>query len=87
LLGNKSKKWIHQAFNARMVDGEVVHKKDLPVDDPPFTLKCHICLERNLPIVFLPCGHLCACAMCDPGLKHCPMCRREVSDTLRIFTC
>ena len=87
LLGNKTKKWIRQAFNARARLVDEVVPKDLPVDDPPSTLKCRICLERDLQIAFLPCGHLCACGLCAPGLKHCPMCRREVSDTIRIFTC
>jgi hypothetical protein len=70
LLGNKTKKWIRQAFNsrARLVDGEI--PKALPVHDPPSTLKCCICLERDLQIAFLPCGHLCACGMCVPGLKY-----------------
>jgi hypothetical protein len=87
LLGNKSKKWIRQAFNARakLMDGHVL--RDLPVDDPASPSKCHICLQQNLRIAFLPCGHLCACAMCAAGLKHCPMCREEVEDTVCIFTC
>ena len=89
LLANKTKKWIRQAFNARarLMEGEVIPKKNLPIDDPPSPLKCHICLERELRIAFLPCGHLCACGMCAPGLTHCPMCREEAEDTVRIFTC
>ena len=87
LLGNKTKKWIRQAFNARARLVEGVSVPTLPLDDPPSPLKCHICLERDLQIAFLPCGHLCACGMCAPGLTHCPMCRRDVLDTVRIFTC
>jgi hypothetical protein len=66
---------------AQLMDGYVL--KDLPVDDPPSPLKCHICFR----IAFLPCGHLCVCAMCAAGLEHCPVCRQEVSDTACIFTC
>jgi hypothetical protein len=67
LLCNKSKKWVRQAFNAyaRMQDGEEkVYKKDLPVDKSG-TLKCHICLERNLLIAFFTMWTLmCLCHVC-----------------------
>jgi hypothetical protein len=52
LLGNKTKKWIRQAFNARARLVDEVVPQDLPVDDPPSTLKCRICLERDLQIAF-----------------------------------
>jgi hypothetical protein len=66
-LGNKSKKWIRQAFNARarLVDLKVLHKKDL---------------ELDLQIVVVPCEHFCDCAMCAAGREHCPMCRHDVLD-------
>jgi hypothetical protein len=54
LLGNKSNKWIRQAFNARarLMDGHVII--DLPVDDPASPSRCHICSQQNLRIAFYP---------------------------------
>ena len=91
VLCNKSSKWVRQAFNAHTrMKGSDADWGDLPLDDsgnPVCTQKCRICLERELRIAFLPCGHLCACAMCGAGLTHCPICRKEVDVTVRIFAC
>ncbi|XP_056015982.1 baculoviral IAP repeat-containing protein 7-like [Ostrea edulis] len=91
VLCNKSVKWVRQAFNAyaRAKDSDR-DWGDLPLDaagNPMCTQKCHICLERDLRIAFLPCGHLCTCAMCASGLRTCPICRDAFVETVRIFTC
>ncbi|XP_062616598.1 baculoviral IAP repeat-containing protein 7-B-like [Saccostrea cucullata] len=49
--------------------------------------KCHICLDEELQIVFLPCGHLCCCALCAPSFHFCPICRGEIQQSKRIFLC
>ncbi|XP_076636294.1 death-associated inhibitor of apoptosis 2 isoform X2 [Colletes latitarsis] len=45
---------------------------------------CKICIDREVAIVFLPCGHL-TCIYCAPSLTYCPMCRREIRATVRAF--
>ncbi|XP_056001655.1 death-associated inhibitor of apoptosis 2-like [Ostrea edulis] len=71
---NKGKQWVRQMFDAvsRMRDTGK-NWGDLSVDsveNPATTTeKCHLCLERDLRIAFLPCGHLCTCAICATGLK------------------
>ncbi|XP_022249892.1 putative inhibitor of apoptosis isoform X2 [Limulus polyphemus] len=40
---------------------------------------CKICMDQELGTVFLPCGHLLACPQCAPALKHCPLCRKEIT--------
>ncbi|KAK7478917.1 hypothetical protein BaRGS_00029898 [Batillaria attramentaria] len=37
-------------------------------------LVCKICLDKEVCIVFLPCGHLVCCAECSPVMGQCPMC-------------
>ncbi|XP_062612999.1 baculoviral IAP repeat-containing protein 7-like [Saccostrea cucullata] len=49
--------------------------------------KCHICLDEELQIAFLPCGHLCCCALCAPFFHFCPICRAEIQQPKRIFLC
>lgn len=46
-------------------------------------LLCKVCLERNVEIVFLPCGHLASCAICAHELEICPICRVDVRDPRR----
>ncbi|XP_017799080.1 PREDICTED: putative inhibitor of apoptosis [Habropoda laboriosa] len=46
---------------------------------------CKICMDREVAIVFLPCGHLATCIYCAPSLTYCPMCRQEILATIRTF--
>ncbi|KAK3099027.1 hypothetical protein FSP39_025415 [Pinctada imbricata] len=47
-------------------------------------MKCRICKEKEVKVVFLPCGHLCSCAQCAPALRTCPVCSNKVSGTLGV---
>ena len=50
------------------------------------TDKCVICLDKPFTHALRPCGHLIACTDCAKKLpKECPICRRTISDTLKIF--
>lgn len=46
---------------------------------------CKICMDREVAIVFLPCGHLATCIHCALSLTHCQMCRQEIHATVRTF--
>ncbi|XP_014776964.1 baculoviral IAP repeat-containing protein 7 [Octopus bimaculoides] len=46
---------------------------------------CKICLDEELSVVFLPCGHLVSCASCAPALTNCPLCRKKVHGMVKIF--
>ncbi|CAL1528937.1 unnamed protein product [Lymnaea stagnalis] len=46
---------------------------------------CKICLDKEVQIVFLPCGHLVTCVECSLPLKDCPICRRLIKGTVRAF--
>lgn len=51
------------------------------------SLLCIICVEREKCVVLRPCNHLCLCQECEPRLLHrtCPICRRRVAETLRVY--
>ncbi|CAL1261264.1 unnamed protein product [Larinioides sclopetarius] len=46
---------------------------------------CKICMDKEVGIVFLPCGHLLACTDCAPALKLCPMCRKTIQAIVRAY--
>jgi len=46
---------------------------------------CKICMDGEVGVVFLPCGHLCCCVNCAPALKDCPVCRTTIQGTVRTF--
>lgn len=46
---------------------------------------CKICMDSEVGIVFLPCGHLTTCVNCAPNLEDCPVCRCAIKATVRTF--
>ena len=47
---------------------------------------CVFCMDKPLTHAVRPCGHLIACTDCAEKLsKKCPICRRTIFATLRIF--
>ncbi|XP_008823250.1 E3 ubiquitin-protein ligase LRSAM1 [Nannospalax galili] len=49
------------------------------------TSECVVCLEREAQMVFLTCGHVCCCQQCCQPLRTCPLCRQEITQSLRIY--
>lgn len=46
---------------------------------------CKICMDAEVGIVFLPCGHLTTCIACATNLQYCPLCRCTIKATVRTF--
>uniref|UniRef100_A0A131XUQ0 Putative inhibitor of apoptosis protein 1 and 2 iap1 iap2 n=2 Tax=Ixodes ricinus TaxID=34613 RepID=A0A131XUQ0_IXORI len=46
---------------------------------------CKICLDAEVGVVFLPCGHLVACPACAASIKDCPVCRKTIVGAVRTF--
>ena len=48
-------------------------------------LSFQICMDEEVNIVLLPCGHLVSCVKCTPALRYCPICRNGIKGTVRTF--
>lgn len=46
---------------------------------------CKICMDAEVGMVFLPCGHLSCCPDCARGMDVCPMCRRPIQERIRTY--
>ncbi|XP_004713113.1 E3 ubiquitin-protein ligase XIAP [Echinops telfairi] len=46
---------------------------------------CKICMDRNIAIVFIPCGHLVTCKQCAEAVDKCPMCYTVITFKQKIF--
>ncbi|XP_065347242.1 baculoviral IAP repeat-containing protein 7-B-like isoform X2 [Cloeon dipterum] len=46
---------------------------------------CKVCLDEDVGVVFLPCGHLVTCVQCAPNLSLCPVCRKEIKASVRTY--
>lgn len=46
--------------------------------------ECVVCWSRTSEIALVPCGHVCLCQSC-PLLSACPMCRAQVTRSIRVY--
>lgn len=46
---------------------------------------CKICYENEYNTVFLPCGHIVACAKCSMSVQKCPTCRKGFTQISRVY--
>ena len=75
-----------------LAEEEIVEEdRKLSPPHPPTALheneECIICHENKKTILLLPCKHLCLCAGCfaSNDMKLCPLCRKEVVDSVEVF--
>ncbi|KAM4762692.1 baculoviral IAP repeat-containing protein 7 isoform 2-T2 [Cyanocitta cristata] len=46
---------------------------------------CKVCMDKEVSVVFVPCGHLVACGECALNLRLCPICRAVIQGSVRAF--
>ena len=46
---------------------------------------CKICYENTMDVLLYPCGHVVICAGCAQKLSDCPVCRKAITDIVKIF--
>jgi hypothetical protein len=50
---------------------------------------CAICFVNGLEVVFVPCGHMCACSKCTRMVQNgdnlCPICRVRIGSVVRVY--
>ncbi|KAI8515095.1 Iap2p [Branchiostoma belcheri] len=46
---------------------------------------CKVCMDREVELVFLPCGHYACCVPCGEGMVECPMCRACVESKVKVY--
>jgi hypothetical protein len=50
--------------------------------------ECVVCMHAENTHAFIPCGHRCVCTSCGTKCNNCcPICRENVTGTLKIFDC
>ncbi|XP_062603050.1 uncharacterized protein LOC134264784 isoform X2 [Saccostrea cucullata] len=68
--------------NLTLNDLESLQRENTSLKDQ---IVCKICMEKNVSIAFLPCGHLACCADCAPAMRKCPICREFVRGTVKTY--
>ncbi|VDI37541.1 Hypothetical predicted protein [Mytilus galloprovincialis] len=75
-------------------DGPDAHQSSVPDRDTNSIIEenrrieesklCKICLENKVNVVFLPCGHICACSDCSPAIRKCAICREFIKNVMKV---
>lgn len=47
--------------------------------------QCKICMDRDIGIVFIPCGHLVTCEECSKSLIKCPICCGAIKQKIKTY--
>lgn len=66
-------------------ENEFLKEKNNSLSAQAQRVKCKICLDEEVQIFFLPCGHLVTCERCATRLNRCPMCRQNIQDTIKVL--
>ncbi|XP_008412740.1 mitochondrial ubiquitin ligase activator of NFKB 1 [Poecilia reticulata] len=63
--------------------------RELQIEEGSFSAtSCVVCLSRERALVFLECGHVCACGPCYEALqepKKCPICRATIDRVVPLY--
>ncbi|XP_067657380.1 baculoviral IAP repeat-containing protein 7-B-like [Haliotis asinina] len=46
---------------------------------------CKVCMEEQLRVTFIPCGHLACCGPCSMAMSECPICRTPITSCVRSY--
>jgi len=62
----------------------------LATPEPAAKHECVVCLDAAVTMAFVPCGHRCVCEPCAAAVRAAPgracvVCRRSITDSVRIF--
>ncbi|XP_015206749.1 E3 ubiquitin-protein ligase XIAP [Lepisosteus oculatus] len=47
--------------------------------------QCKVCMDRDIAIVFIPCGHLVTCKRCSDSLSKCPICCAAIVQKVKTY--
>nr|WEA82124.1 XIAP [Ctenopharyngodon idella] len=46
---------------------------------------CKVCMDSDISIVFIPCGHLVTCQKCSEPLNKCPICCATITQKIKTY--
>lgn len=60
-------------------------KSDEEEEEKKDSKLCKICYVNEYNTIFLPCGHVIACAKCASSVTKCPACRQPFENVMRVY--
>jgi len=67
--------------------GMILQRRQTPSGSEVTDFTCKVCLDRQIEVVLIPCGHLCLCKTCAgcSSFTACPVCRADVRQRVNVF--
>lgn len=64
-----------------------LHKMQEEIREKQEQSTCVVCMDREINVVLIPCGHLIMCNHCAESLasKKCPTCRQTISQVVKVY--
>ncbi|XP_075925694.1 baculoviral IAP repeat-containing protein 7-like isoform X3 [Petromyzon marinus] len=85
----KSANYVQEQQKSAAEKKELKSEESLPPEEELKRLQeqhtCKVCMDKEVSVVFIPCGHLVVCRDCASSLRKCPICRAVVRGTVRTF--
>ncbi|XP_026872277.2 E3 ubiquitin-protein ligase XIAP [Electrophorus electricus] len=47
---------------------------------------CKVCMDNDISVVFIPCGHLVTCKKCSDSLSKCPICCAVITQKIKTYS-
>jgi hypothetical protein len=63
-------------------DEDILRRENLRLKDERL---CKICADKELGVVFIPCGHFVTCTSCAASLPKCPVCRSTITNLVKTY--
>ena len=70
--------------NLAMTEGKLLDAEN-KLKDVDEARACKICMDEDVCIAFIPCGHLVTCLKCASKCLNCPICRKPIDSQLKTF--
>ena len=70
--------------NLAMTEGKLLDAEN-KLKDMEEAKVCKICMDQDVCIAFIPCGHLLTCMECASKCLNCPMCRKPIQSQIKTF--
>lgn len=64
---------------------DMSEKSDEEEEERKDSKLCKICYSNEYNTIFLPCGHVIACAKCASSVTKCPACRQPFDNVMRVY--
>lgn len=80
--------YVKESLSRKSIDCKKISRllfKSAAIEPKPPRRACVVCLDQEITVIFLVCGHFVCCSSCATTMKDCPLCRKPIDWLFRVF--